>query len=133
MAEPEKKPEPEKKEEAKPVKKEEGEAKKSMIYFSRVRGLLKGTYEGTETKLNISKDARIPLVNWLEELINSGLASLVKAMPTKTKGEQEGQLSRKTVKKGDITRAKRVFKDSFAEPKKKVEAKPKAKKKGKKR
>jgi histone H3/H4 len=119
MAEPEKKPAPEEKKEEKPVKEEKEEAKKSLIYFSRVRVLLKGTYEGQETKLNISKDARMALINWLEELISSGLTSLVKAMPTKTKGEQEGQLSRKTVKKGDITRAKRVFKESFAEVKKK--------------
>jgi len=133
MAEPEKKPAPEEKKEAKAVKEEKEEAKKSLIYFSRVRGLLKGTYEGQETKLNISKDARAALTNWLEELIGTALTSLVKAMPTKTKGEQEGQLSRKTVKKGDITKAKTQFRKGFEETKKKPEAKPKSKKKGKKR
>jgi histone H3/H4 len=105
-------------EEEKPAEEEKEEAKKSLIYFSRVRTLLKGTYEGQETKLNISKDARAPLVNWLEELIKQALDSLVKSMPTKSKGEQEGQLQRKTVKKGDITKAKRALKGGPKEEKK---------------
>lgn len=99
------------------------EAKKPLVYYSRIRELLRGTYEGKETKLNVSKDAKEPLVNWLEELIGVALDSLVEAMPTKSKGEQEGQLSRKTVKKGDISKGKRVLKNKLGEP---------AKKKGKK-
>ncbi|TFG05007.1 MAG: hypothetical protein EU536_03245 [Promethearchaeota archaeon] len=96
------------------------EAKKPLVYYSRIRELLRGTYEGNETKLNVSKDAREPLVGWLEELIKIALESLVEAMPTKTKGEQEGQLSRKTVKKGDITKGKRQLKLKLGEaPKKK--------------
>lgn len=114
-------------EEEKPEAEEKEEAKKSLIYFSRVRTLLKGTYEGTETKLNISKDARAPLINWLEELINQALDSLVKSMPTKSKGEQEGQLQRKTVKKGDITKAKRALKAPPKEEKKAPEKKKKKK------
>ena len=98
----------------------EEEAQKPLVYFSRVRELLRGVYEGKETKLNISGVAKEPLVKWLEEIITLALESLVEAMPTKQKGEQEGQLSRKTVKKGDITKGKRVFKDKFQEkPKKK--------------
>ena len=95
------------------------EAKKPLVYYSRIRELLRGVYEGKETKLNVSRDAKDPLINWLEDLIALALQSLVEAMPTKTKGEQEGQLSRKTVKKGDITKGKRKLKESMGETKKK--------------
>ena len=96
------------------------EQKKPLIYRSRVRELLRGVYDGNETKLNVSKDAKDPLINWCEALIKDAMESLVAAMPTKTKGEQEGQLSRKTVKKGDISKGKRQFKTKLCpEPKKK--------------
>ncbi|MHA1265900.1 MAG: hypothetical protein ACTSRS_11780 [Candidatus Helarchaeota archaeon] len=99
------------------------EAKKPLIYYSRIRELLRGVYEGKETKLNVSREAKDPMINWLEDLIKIALESLVEAMPTKSKGEQEGQLSRKTVKKTDITKAKRRFKEKMAEPAKKKKGK----------
>ncbi|NVM31445.1 MAG: hypothetical protein HWN65_21585 [Candidatus Helarchaeota archaeon] len=95
------------------------EVKKPLVYYSRIRELLRGTYEGKETKLNVSKEAKEPIINWLEDLIALALEALVEAMPAKSKGEQEGQLSRKTVKKGDITKGKRKFRENMSEPKKK--------------
>ncbi|NVM55091.1 MAG: hypothetical protein HWN66_15405 [Candidatus Helarchaeota archaeon] len=95
------------------------EAKKPLVYYSRIRELLRGVYEGKEQKLNVSKESKDPMIGWLEDLIALALEALVEAMPHKTKGEQEGQLSRKTVKKGDITKGKRVLKQKMAEPAKK--------------
>lgn len=98
---------------------EEVKRPQPLVYYSRIRELLRGTYEGKETKLNVSRDAKDPMINWLEDLIKLALDNLVAAMPTKSKGEQEGQLQRKTVKKGDITKGKRKLRESFSEPKKK--------------
>ena len=95
------------------------EASKPLVYYSRIRELLRGEYEGKETKLNVSKDAKEPMIAWLEDLIALALECLVEGMPHKSKGEQEGSLSRKTVKKGDITKGKRILKQKMGEPKKK--------------
>ncbi|MHA1277490.1 MAG: hypothetical protein ACTSQI_19135 [Candidatus Helarchaeota archaeon] len=93
------------------------EKKKPLVYYSRIRDLLRGVYNGEEVKLNVSGDAKEPMLNWMEELIGLATESIVKGMPTKSKGEQEGQLSRKTVKKGDITKAKRIFREEMSKPK----------------
>lgn len=98
---------------------EESEEKKPLVYYSRIRGLLKGIYNGEETKLNVSGDAKDPMLAWFEALIAEAAECIVEAMPVKSKGEQEGQLSRKTVKKGDVTKGKRVFRDRYKETKKK--------------
>jgi hypothetical protein len=98
----------------------EEEKAKPLVYYSRVRELLRGVYDGKETKLNVSRDAKEALIQWCEALTKDAMVALVEAMPTKTKGEQEGQLSRKTVKKGDISKGKKVFKEKLTEqPKKK--------------
>ena len=95
------------------------EKAKPLVYYSRIRELLRGVYNGEETKLNVSGDAKDPMLKWMEDLIGEAAEAIVAGMPTKSKGEQEGQLSRKTIKKTDITKGKRIFRESYKEPKKK--------------
>ena len=95
------------------------EKKKPLVYYSRIRELLRGVYNGQEVKLNVAGVAKEPLLSWLEDLIAEAAECTVEAMPHKTKGEQEGELSRKTVKKGDVTKGKRIFRERYKESKKK--------------
>jgi len=85
----------------------------------RLRELLRGVYNNEETRLNVAGAAKEPLLKWLEDLIKEACECIVEAMPHKTKGEQEGQLARKTIKKSDITKGKRIFREHYKEQKKK--------------
>ncbi|MHA1299215.1 MAG: hypothetical protein ACTSO9_07270 [Candidatus Helarchaeota archaeon] len=82
------------------------EEKKSLIYWTRVKPLLRGVYEGEETKLNVAGAAVDPIIGYLEERIMEALQEIIDAMPKKTKGEHEGELIRKTVKASDVRKAK---------------------------
>ncbi|MFX1450849.1 MAG: hypothetical protein ACFFCM_08405 [Promethearchaeota archaeon] len=82
------------------------EEKKSLIYWTRVKPLFKGVYEGAETKLNVAGAAVDAIIGYLEERITEALDEIVQAMPRKTKGEHEGELIRKTIKASDVRKAK---------------------------
>ncbi|MFX1294597.1 MAG: hypothetical protein ACFFD2_07065 [Promethearchaeota archaeon] len=94
------------------------EKKKPICYYSRVRELLRGNYNNEDVRLNIAGDAKEPFLKWLEDLIKEACDSIVEGMPHKSKGEQEGQLSRKTVKKADIKAGQKKFGEHYEKKKK---------------
>ncbi len=109
------------------------EEKKSLIYWTRVKPLFKGIYEGAETKLNVAGAAVDPIIGYLEERIMEALDEIIKAMPRKSKGEHEGELIRKTIKAGDVRKAKTAHTKLVKTAEKAMAPKPVPKKKPKKK
>ncbi|MFX0135057.1 MAG: hypothetical protein ACFFDN_15555 [Candidatus Hodarchaeota archaeon] len=104
-----------------------------MIYWTRVKPLFKGVYEGAETKLNVAGAAVDSIIAYLEERIMEALNEIITAMPRKSKGEHEGELIRKTIKAADVRKAKTAHTKLTKAAEKAIAPKPVAKKKPKKK
>ena len=107
------------------------EENKALIYWTRVKPLFRGVYEGEETKLNVSGAAVDPIIGYLEERIKEALDEIMVAMPRKTKGEHEGELIRKTIKPNDVRKAKTAHTKLIKAAEKAMAPKPKPAKKTK--
>ena len=109
----------------------EGEKSGKLIYWTRVKPLFHGVYEGNETKLNVAGDAVDKIVEYLESKIKAGIQEIVDAMPKKSKGDHAGELVRKTIKVADVRKAKTTASrlQNLIEKIQKEKAKPAKKKK----
>ncbi|MHA1144330.1 MAG: hypothetical protein ACTSRW_06290 [Candidatus Helarchaeota archaeon] len=113
----------------------EGEKSGKLLYWTRVKPLFRGVYEGNETKLNVAGDAVEKIIEYLEGKLKAGIQEIVDSMPKKSKGDHAGELVRKTIKVADVRKAKAAASrlQNILEKAQKEKAKPAKKGKKKKR